>query len=173
MPTGECARRVKMKRTAVIVMMIVFGVTVSFAASPAKKQLSDKEKAQAVVQTFLEKMDAGKYEEAYSALDFDALLLDQTKKDPSKLPPQQKETQIKAYKNLAKNMFLSEKKQTKFRNFSFGAFNKTGDKATLELINTPPKGAPGAPIVKIFKLISVKGEWRIYGNTPSGPAAAK
>jgi len=128
------------------------------------EKVSDKENAQKVVQAFLGKMDTGKYEEAFALMDFDALILDQTKKDPSKLTAQQKDTQVKAYKNLAKNMFLSEKKQTKFRNFSFGEFKKDGNKATLELINTPPKGTAGAKTVKTFKLINTKGEWKIYGN---------
>lgn len=157
-----------MKRIILTTLLVCITACAAFAApkAPAKKQLSDKDKAAAVVQAFLEKMDAAKYEEAYALMDFDALLLDQTKKDPSKLPQDQKDMQIKSYKTLAKNMFLSEKKQTKFRNFSIGEFKKTGDKATLELINTPPKGTPGAPTVKLFKLITAKGEWKIYGNVP-------
>jgi hypothetical protein len=158
-----------MKRILMAMMIVCFAACAAVAAPKATAaKLSDKDIAGGVVKAFLEKMDTGKYEEAYAYMDFDALLLDQTKKDPSKLDPKQKDMQIKSYKNLAKNMFVSEKKQTKFRNFTLGEFKKTGDKATLQLINTPPKGTNGAPVVKIFKLVSIKGEWKIYGNVMQG-----
>jgi len=157
-----------MKRITIAIlfcMICCVAVVSAQAQKPAGEQLSEKGKAAATVKAFLENMDTGKYEAAFAYMDFDALILDQTKKDPSKLTAEQKASQIKAYKNLAKNMFLSEKKQTKFRNFSIGTFVRTGDKATLSIINTPPKGTPGSPVEKIFKLVQVKGEWKIYGNT--------
>ncbi len=169
-----------MKKAAMVAVTFCILSCAASALAQAQKtadvQLSDKDKATATVEAFLEYMDQEKYDEAFAYMDFDTLLAEVTRKTTAKLTDEQKAAQIKSFKDLAKNMFLTEKKKTKYRNFSVGDFVKTGDKATLSIINKPPKDSKDSPNVKIFKMVRIKDEWKIYGTVlqkASTPATDK
>lgn len=151
-----------MKHALIAAMILCFAAGAAFAAKAPSKKLSQKDKASLVVDAFLRLMDAGKDEEAFAHMDFDALLID-NKQDPARMTPKLKASRVKAYKNLSRNMFDTEKKKIKYRNFSIGAFKQTGGAATLELINTPPKGTAGKTYIKTFKMLQTNGAWKIYG----------
>jgi len=64
-----------MKRTllaSIIISIAVCCAAVAAPKAPAAKKLTDKDKAGAVVQSFLENMDKGNYEAAFAFMDFDA-----------------------------------------------------------------------------------------------------
>jgi len=151
-----------MRKTALFIIGLCILASAALAA-PAAKAPDEKKAAGKVVADFLKAMDEKKYDAAFALIDFEALIKDQSKTDISKMKPKDKDMQIKTYQNMIKSIFEGEKKQTKFRNFSEGAFKKTGGVATLEIINTPPKGAPGKPVIKIFKLTNKGGSWKVYG----------
>jgi len=153
-----------MKKTAAFILGLCLIAAAAFAAQPKTDKTADEKSAAGkIVADFLKSMDEKKYDAAFAQLDFEMLIKDQSKTDISKLKPKDRERQIKTYQEMIKGIFENEKKQTKFRNFSQGAFKKTGDTATLDIVNTPPKGTPGKPTVKTFKLILKNKTWKIFG----------
>ena len=154
-----------MKHAAIITLALCFIATAALAAGKPKapQKASDKDKASLVVADFLKAMDAKSYDKAFTFIDFDTLIKDQLKVDTATLPPGERDKKVKVYQSVIKSMFEGEKKQVKFKNFSIGAFNKAGNTATLELVNSPPKGSTEKPIVKTFKMILNNNKWLIYG----------